>query len=174
MGRPTTYSQELADKICERLIDGESLRRISKRPGMPNASTVCRWLAAHEDFREQYARAREAQADTLADEALYIADTPKVGVIVRTKSELLPSAQLDGEEASAPGPPVLTLVESRTVKEDMVAHRRLQVDTRKWYAAKLHPKKYGEKLELGGEIGLKDVSDTPLSEDEWSSEHAPG
>lgn len=41
---------------------------------MPDTSTVFRWLAKHEDFREQYARAREEQAETHADEIIDIAD----------------------------------------------------------------------------------------------------
>ncbi len=73
-GRPSLFSQELADAICESLIEGKSLRTICRNEAMPAAGTVCRWLSQDEKFREQYARAREAQADTLADEALEIAD----------------------------------------------------------------------------------------------------
>ena len=74
LGRPTIFSQELADEICERLADGESLKGICASPEMPNRSTVFRWLASNKDFCDTYARAREAQADVLADEILVIAD----------------------------------------------------------------------------------------------------
>ena len=74
MGRPSLLTPELADAICERLIEGESLRSICRDDEMPHCATVCRWLAADEQFREQYACAREAQADTLFDEILDIAD----------------------------------------------------------------------------------------------------
>jgi hypothetical protein len=47
---------------------------------MPHASQVCRWLDANEIFREQYARARERQADTLFDQILTIADEEKEDV----------------------------------------------------------------------------------------------
>ena len=67
--------------ICERLVEGESLRSICLSDDMPHRGTIFRWLEAHEDFRDQYARAREAQADTLADEITHIADTPQVGQI---------------------------------------------------------------------------------------------
>jgi len=73
-GRPTDYSQEIADQICERIADGESLRKICAEDDMPNKATVFRWLAAHEAFSDQYAHARDSQADTLFDDVLAIAD----------------------------------------------------------------------------------------------------
>ena len=75
-GRPSLYSEELADIILTKLIEGESLRKICLNENMPHVSTVLRWLCKkeHESFRDQYARAREMQADTLADEIIYIAD----------------------------------------------------------------------------------------------------
>lgn len=75
-GRLSVYSEELADTICERISSGESLNAICKDEGMPNKATVLRWLGReeHSAFRDQYARAREAQADALFDEMLEIAD----------------------------------------------------------------------------------------------------
>jgi hypothetical protein len=69
------YTQEIADAICERIGDGESLRSICADEGMPNKATVFRWLAVNSEFRDQYARARETQADSLVDDILLIADT---------------------------------------------------------------------------------------------------
>ena len=68
------FSQEMADTICERIANGESLRSICDPDDMPAASTVCLWLSKNPRFAEQYARAREAQADTIFDEILDIAD----------------------------------------------------------------------------------------------------
>jgi hypothetical protein len=160
MGRPTSFTEAHADQICEQLSEGVSLRKICKRPGMPNISTVFRWLGddRYAKFRDQYARAREAQADTLADEIIYLADTPKVGTVTTVKAVTIDGASVE---------------EVTTKKLDMIGHRRLQVDARKWLAAKLAPKKYGDRLELGGEVGLKTVSARPLTEDEWSAKHAP-
>lgn len=73
-GRPSSYSEEIGDDICERLANGESLRRICLTPDYPRQATVFRWLASNEKFREQYRVAREAQADVLADEIIDIAD----------------------------------------------------------------------------------------------------
>lgn len=74
MARPSTFTEEVAGLICERLADGESLRSICSQEGMPSKSMVFRWLAANGAFRDQYAHAREAQADALFDEILDIAD----------------------------------------------------------------------------------------------------
>lgn len=71
---PEGYGQDTVDLICERLADGESLRKICRDPDMPSTSTVCKWLARNSDFAEQYARARELQADALFDDCLDIAD----------------------------------------------------------------------------------------------------
>jgi hypothetical protein len=182
VARPTIFSEALADEICERLVAGESLRKICKRSSMPAVSTVCRWLAERAPFQEQYARARELQADTLADEVLYIADTPRLGIIANRKFLTLEGDVGDGAsggdgdsddeaEEAAGGRRV---VENRTKKGDMLGHRRLQIDARKWLAAKLAPKKYGDHLELGGRVGVAVVLDKPKTEDEWAQEHAPG
>lgn len=73
-GRPSSYNEKIGDDICERLANGESLRRICLTPNYPRQATVFRWLASNEAFREQYVRAREAQAEALADEIIDIAD----------------------------------------------------------------------------------------------------
>ena len=134
MGRPSEFSQETADIICERIADGESLRAICSEDEMPNKATIFRWLAANESFSDQYARARETQADSLFDEILTIADTPMEGTKTKT---------------TASGTEITT--------GDMIEHRRLQVDARKWMAGKLRPKKYGEKItqELTGADGAQ-------------------
>jgi hypothetical protein len=135
-GRPSIFTQELADLICERLSLGESLRTICLDDALPSTSTICRWLADDEKvtFREQYVCAREAQADVLADEILQIADTPQEGTTIIDKPT------------------------GREVKTgDMIEHRRLQVDARKWYASKVAPKKYGDKItqEVVGKDGSR-------------------
>lgn len=79
-GRPSDYSDQVADEICERIADGESLRSICRDDEMPATSTVCKWLGKYPEFAEQYARARELQADSLFDDILDIADKGKVGL----------------------------------------------------------------------------------------------
>lgn len=138
-GRPSKYSQPIADKLCEELVEGRSLRRICLDDDMPAASTIFKWLKQNEDFAEQYARAREAQADTLADEIVDIADDG--------------SNDYMGEDEKYNG--------------DAVARSRLRVEARKWVAAKLKPKKYGEKLDLtsgGDKLPSSSVDVSGLSE----------
>lgn len=75
IGRPSAYSEDVAGAICMEIMAGKSLRKICAMEGMPGTSTVFRWLDQYPDFRELYARAREVQADVLADEILEIADS---------------------------------------------------------------------------------------------------
>lgn len=130
MPRSTEYTPEIADAICERLSGGESLRAICCDVDMPAQSTVFKWLSEQKQFSEQYARAREAQADYMADEILQIADDGKN------------DTYLDDEGRS------------RT-DQDVIARSRLRVDARKWLASKMAPKKYGDKItqELTGPNG---------------------
>jgi hypothetical protein len=132
-GRPSTYTPEVAALICERLAAGESLRAICRDAGMPPESTVRGWVLDNvQGFYAQYARARGIGLDVLAEETLAIADTPMEGV---------------RREESSDG--------YKEVHEDMLGHRKLQVDTRKWLLSKLAPKKYGERtaMELTGADG---------------------
>lgn len=137
MGRPSEYSEETAKEICRRLMDGESLRTICADDSMPARSTVHLWLTDHQDFSDQYARAREFQADTLFDEIQDIADTHERGEKRTVKA--------DGSV--------------ETVEADMIEHRRLRIDARKWMAARLRPKKYSDKTILSGD------EDSPLKID---------
>lgn len=62
-GRPSDYSEELARVICERLSNGESLRRICSDEDMPNRNTVLDWAHDNPAFQARYVRARENQAE---------------------------------------------------------------------------------------------------------------
>lgn len=115
-GRPSLYSEDLAERICAGIARGKSLVAVlDAGPDMPDYSTVMRWLDAHERFRDLYARARAAQADVLADEIVAIAD-------------------------------------SATGADDSQA-KRLQIDARKWVAAKLKPRVYGDRVALSDPDG---------------------
>ncbi len=131
-GRPSIYTQPLAVKICRRLAEGESLRAICADKAMPAISTVMGWLfdGNHDEFSEQYARAREAQAEIRADEIVDIADDDANDF----------TADKDG---------------NLVANNEHIQRSRLRVDARKWIAAKLLPKRYGDKLDLGGTVGLR-------------------
>lgn len=75
MGRPSKYSDKVANTICERIAEGEGLITICAAEDMPSKTTVFRWLEEKPEFRDKYTRAREDQAEVHADEILTIADT---------------------------------------------------------------------------------------------------
>lgn len=123
MGRPTIYSDELAQTICESLMVGMSLRRICELDDMPAISTVMQWLASNKsDFMEQYAHARQVQAEYLLDELIDIADDSSKDYVI-----------VDGQER---------------LDQEHIQRARLRIDTRKWNIEKLAPKKYGAKQQL--------------------------
>lgn len=74
-GRPSEYTEEMADIICTLIAEGQSLRAICDTEGYPHQSTVYRWLMNEGVFREKYQIARDAQQDTYVDETIHIADT---------------------------------------------------------------------------------------------------
>lgn len=73
-GRPSSYTDAVASEILDRIMDGESLRSICRDDHMPNKSTVLKWRAENVTFSDQYAKAKEEQADSLEDDILAIAD----------------------------------------------------------------------------------------------------
>jgi hypothetical protein len=77
-GRPSIYSTETANAICERLMRGETMLSISEDSTMPGLSTLCRWLVEYPEFRELSRSAKESGTDVLADECLRIADDPAI------------------------------------------------------------------------------------------------
>jgi hypothetical protein len=144
MGAHSTYTAQVADAIIEWIADGKPLREFCRQENSPSWSTVYNWLDASEEFAARFARAREIGADAIAQEALDIANTPVEGV----------TREIDKDGAE------------KAKYEDMLGHRRLQVDTRLKLLAKWFPQKYGEKTEhtlRGGVVILKpDVDDADL------------
>ena len=79
-GRPSLYSPELVDAICEELAGGTPLAQICRREGMPDPSTVWDWEKAHPGVSQRIARAREVGFDSIAIDGLEIIDAPAVMV----------------------------------------------------------------------------------------------
>jgi hypothetical protein len=134
-GRPTKYNAAVADRICEQIAIGRSVREICRADDMPVMSTVFQWLAVHKEFTEQYTHAREAQADYLAEELLEIAD----------------DGSNDWMERRGENGEVIATVPDH----EHISRSKLRVDTRKWIMSKLMPKKYGDMLrqEITGKDG---------------------
>jgi hypothetical protein len=139
VGRPSIFSQDIAGKICEEIATtSKSLKKICEGEDMPAVRTVLSWLAegektdAREEFREflhMYTRAREHQADVLADEIIEISD------------------HTEEDHTAFTG-------------MNVVQRDKLRIEARKWAAAKLKPRKYGDKIDLAhtGEIAVKQIT----------------
>jgi hypothetical protein len=130
-GRPSTYTPELADSLCDYLAEGKTLRWICEQSGMPSKGTVLRWARDNPAFRDQYALAREIGDELLAEELLTIADDGTNDYMTIIKGDV-----------------------SYNVEDREVTNRsRMRIDARKWLLSKRLPKKYGDKLDVttGGE-----------------------
>jgi hypothetical protein len=127
-------SQEIEDifnKVCERIQNGEAVRTILLESDMPSSRTFFKWLDELDENDakvKQYARATTKRADAIFDEILDIADENNADVYIDDGV-----AKIDG---------------------NTVQRSRLRVDARKWVASKLNPKKYGDKLDVGIKGGM--------------------
>lgn len=127
---PKPVPQDLADIIVEQVGRGVPLAEIVRSdPRFPKAlTTVYDWIIKDPIFAQRYAQARVAGYDAIAADMLRIADTPLEGVKRKVTA--------DGVEIT---------------EEDMLGHRKLQVDTRRWLLSKWDPKRYGERVEVAGD-----------------------
>ena len=119
------FTQEMADIICERIADGESVRQIAADAEMPAKSTIFKWLADHEEFSDQYARACETRADEIFDEIFDIADNAENDWMERSEKRG-GGWEINGEH---------------------IQRSRLRIDARKWALARMNPKKYGDRIQ---------------------------
>jgi len=111
MGRPSSYTTEIAEKICEELANGRHLHAICADEWAPGERTVYQWLEKNEDFAQMYARARARQQEVFAAQVIEIADT-----------------------------------------EPDSAKARNRMDARKWYAARVAPRKWGDRVEIDAKV----------------------
>lgn len=131
-GRPSEYNSEIAEQICELIATtNDGIKTICNgNPDFPTEKTFYNWLNSdNKEFLQLYARAKERQADRLAAEILDISD--------ETSKDTLRSE--DGDEYA---------------NNEWIARSRLRVDSRKWLASKLLPKKYGDKLDVAVEANV--------------------
>ena len=134
VGRPSTYTRPIADEILMRLAGGLGLNTIHKKyPHLPAESTVRTWVMNDVDgFAERYRMAREVQAHVLVEQIIDISDDSSNDTFVDE----------DGKER---------------VNHDHINRSRLRVDSRKWYASKVIPKIYGDKVEITGKLTLAEL-----------------
>jgi hypothetical protein len=127
-------TEELFDEVCERMVDGESVRTICKDEHMPSISTFMKILNQDPKRSAQYARALQLRADAMFEEILDISDDGTNDYMLRNADDPT-SVVLNGEH---------------------VQRSKLRVDSRKWALGRMNPKKYGEKTFIGG------VEDAPI------------
>lgn len=137
IGRPSTYTPELADRICEQLAQAKSMRTVCLDDDMPAMSTVFKWLRENKEFSEQYARSKAEASDVLVEEMQDIADD--------ARNDWMEAHDKDGESVGY------------KINGEHVQRSKLRVETRKWIASKLKPKMYGDKLAIGGADDLPPV-----------------
>lgn len=128
IGRPTDYNQAIADRVCNQIANGESLRTICDgKDDMPDKATVFRWLRIHEIFRDQYTRAREEAKWAMFDRLEEIATDGR--------NDWMEDQYMKG---ASPG---------WKVNGEAVQRSKLRIDTIKWQLSKLAPKEYGDKMD---------------------------
>lgn len=128
VGRPSKYTQALSDKLCSELAQGKSLRTICKSTVFPSTVTVFKWMRTNEEFLNQYTRAKEESADSLTDEMLDIADN--------ATNDYMEELGKDGQS------------KGYQLNGDHVRRSTLRIETRKWLASKLKPKRYGNNVSV--------------------------
>jgi hypothetical protein len=135
-GSGSKYTEEIADQICDLVSNGVNLRKVCRMEGMPSWRTIYNWVVEKPEFASRLARAREMGYDALAEEALEIANTPHLG-----QKKVFSSGAGEGEDS-------MTVTE-----DDMLGHRKLQIETRLKLLAVWDPKRYGNKMQIGGDGG---------------------
>jgi hypothetical protein len=118
MGRPSKYTKDIIEEVCERLSKGEPLAAICRDDHMPDQSTVWDWSKDREDVSQAIARAREAGEEAMLAECLEISDSP---------TERTAFGSVDGGH---------------------IQEKKLRIDTRLKLLAKWNPKKWGEKVDV--------------------------
>lgn len=125
-GRPPVFDQEVIKaEILDWIVCGKSLSAYLKQEGKPSYSLVCRWLREDAEFVQNYARAREEQADTFADELMEIADEE-------------PPCDDNGKTDAA-----------------WIAWQKNRIEARKWIASKMKPKRYGDRQQIDQNVQME-------------------
>lgn len=125
------WTSALEQAICQRITDGDTIRLICATEGFPSAPSIFKHIAEDEEFAKQYARAKEAQIEAMAEEILEIADESSYDTKTIKRGDH----------------------EFEVADNEWINRSRLRVDTRKWLMSKLAPKKYGERTALVGPDG---------------------
>lgn len=123
---------DIVDELCAWLSEGKTLRAFCRQPGMPARATVDEWRRKDQEFSSRVARARDIGFDAIADECLQIAD--------------------DGTNDT------YTDEEGRQrTDQDVLGRSKLRVESRLKLLACWDPRRYGQKMQVGGADDLPPV-----------------
>lgn len=145
-GRPTAYTDELAEEICYLMASGMSLNKIVKLEHMPSGPTVYSWIGKYPTFLKKYEKAQQDRVEKHVEDLLDAATEPAPHEF-RTLND--PSG---------------------------VAYRKLLIDTMKWAISKLKPKKYGDKVDVDATTVatistiVRKIVEPPKNDEEGSKE----
>jgi hypothetical protein len=144
-GRPTDYSDKLVEHLCEKISSGMSVRRICEKEDMPSEDTFYKWLAKYPKFSEKYTQAVRHRTDKYLEECVDLADTMPDGVaFLGTDGRLYERDEvmaLQVRERAELGLVAIALT------PELINKRKLQIETRMKAAARMHPRKYGDKVQ---------------------------
>lgn len=127
-GRPTEYTPELAEIICDRIAEGKTVRSICEQEDMPDKSTVFRWLYKHEDFATIYARAKVASGHVDEDEMAEIADDGR--------NDYMEKFDKDGNSLGY------------FLNGEHVQRSKLRWEHRRWLLERKQAKRFGTKVDV--------------------------
>lgn len=143
-GRPSLYTVAIAEEIISRIEKGEPMASICRDEHMPSTRAVSDWQVERADFGAAIASARARGFDAIAEQALEIADD--------ARNDYMDKLNANGE------------VVGRQLDAEHVQRSKLRVETRLKLLAKWDPKRYGEKLALGGADDLPPIKSMPDDE----------
>ena len=124
VGRPTLYDEKIAKEICDTVASSTlGLRKLCKIHNWPDVDTIFQWRYKNPEFADQYDKAKAHQAGLLAEEIIDIADDGLNDTYVNDDGKVITDS-------------------------DVIQRSRLRVDARKWVAARLLPKVYGDKQQV--------------------------
>ena len=120
MGRKSTFTKAIGEKVCDLIAEGSTLREVCKKIKGLNPATIVKWTMAkaNSDFGKQYARARQVAYGLLEDE---IRDVNSE--ITRTNTQF-----------------------GNPVDAASVQAAKLKADNLKWILSKRLPKDYGDNV----------------------------
>ena len=124
--RPRVYSKETADRMLDRIANGETPTEVCRDGTMPTWMVLCRWRRQHDDFDKRFRIAWESCAEHMVGDIVIIADDARNDYVDRvTRKGVI-----------------------RVFDREHFERSRLRVESRKWMAQKVLRATYGERREV--------------------------